>query len=56
VASSRKHDNEFSVPKDTENRRDNKILASQEEICCTELVVTLINFRANLLNSVTGLT
>jgi hypothetical protein len=39
----------------TENRAADKILASQEEICSTELDVTLINFRANLLNSITGL-
>jgi hypothetical protein len=52
VASSREHGNEFSVPQDTENRVAGKV---EEEICSTELVVTLINFKANLLNSVTGL-
>jgi hypothetical protein len=48
VVSSREYGNEFSVStRYGKLRVVDKILASQEEIGYTELVITLINFRAN---------
>ena len=48
VASSREYGNAFSVStRYGKHRVAGKILASQEEIGDTGLVITLINFRAN---------